>query len=63
MEVLLGSSGLSLVSVRKSACGYEDWRCWCTELRLEDSLRMLQNEIEKRVECATLLAAVESVSV
>ena len=46
MEVLLGSSGLSLVSVGKSAWGFEDWRCWCTELRLEDNPRMLQNEIE-----------------
>ena len=33
MELSFGSSGLILVSVRKSACGLEDWRCWRTEFR------------------------------
>ena len=32
------------------------WRCWCTELRLEDSPRILQNDIEKSLECATVTA-------
>ena len=41
----------------------EDWRCWCTELRLEDSPQTFQNEIEKSLECATLVTAVELISV
>ena len=63
MELSFGSSGLILVSVRKGAWGLEDLRCWCTELRLEDSPRILQNEMEKRLECATLVTAVEPKSV
>ena len=35
----------------------------CTELRLEDSPRTLQNEMEKSLECATLVTAVELISV
>ena len=34
-----------------------------TELRLADSPRMLQNEMEKSLECATLVTAVELISV
>ena len=40
-----------------------DLRCCCTEKRLEDSQRMLQNEIEGILEYATLVAAVELKSV
>ena len=42
---------------------HEDLRCWCTELRLEDSPRILQNEMEKSLECATLVTAVELIFV
>ena len=63
MELSFGSSGLILASVRKSAGGLEDWRCWYTELRLEDSPRILQNEMGKSLECATLVTAVELISV
>ena len=59
MELSFGSSGWILVSVRKSAWGLEDWRYWCTELRLEDSPRILQNEMEKSLEFATLVTAVD----
>ena len=47
----------------KSAWGLEDWRYWCTELRLEDGPRILQNEMEKSLECATLVPAVELIFV
>ena len=63
MELSFGPSGLILVSVRKSARRLEDWRYWCTELRLEDSPRILQNEMEKSLECATLVTAVELIFV
>ena len=63
MELSFGSSGLILVSVMKSACGLEDWTYLCTELRLEDSPRILQNEMEKSVECVTLVTVIEVISV
>ena len=39
-----------------------NWRRWCTGLMLEDSPRMLQNEMEKSLG-ATLVATVELFSV
>ena len=36
---------------------------WCTELRLEDSPRILLNGMEHSLECATLVTAVELMSV
>ena len=63
MELSFGSSGLVSVSVRKSAQRFEDWRCWCTELRLDDSPRILQIEMEKSLECATLVTVVELIFV
>ena len=34
------------------------WRCWCTGLMLEDSPRVLQNEMEKSLS-AMFVATVE----
>ena len=54
MELSFGCVGLNLVSAR---------RCWCAELRLEYSPQLLQNEMGKCLQCATLVTALELLSV